>query len=64
MMEEIEAERDSHKEHCKQLEAQLIISQKIVATQEEALKSKEEERKEIEKKYAKAKKLLKERDDR
>lgn len=41
MMEEIESERDLHKDRCGQLEAQLDISQKIVTTQEEALAAKE-----------------------
>lgn len=41
MMEEIESERDVHKDKCAHLEAQLEISQKIVSTQEEALAAKE-----------------------
>lgn len=41
MMEEIESERDLHKERCCQLEGQLEISQKIVSTQEIALAAKE-----------------------
>ena len=41
MMEDIEAERDMHKDRCAQLESQLEISQKIVATQEIAMDAKE-----------------------
>ncbi|XP_067934712.1 neurabin-1-like isoform X2 [Watersipora subatra] len=64
MMEDIEAERDMHKDRCAQLESQLEISQKIVATQEIAMDAKEEERLEIEKKYLKAKKIIKENEQR
>lgn len=40
-MEQIESERDQHKDRCTQLENQLEISQKIVDTQQLSLDAKE-----------------------